>query len=198
MSAPPHTHTHTSWMVHLSLLAPTLVIRIGPKIFRCCDQTARFPALSGPNKIKRASTVWCRCTKTQCLKENWVSLCYVCNKLALEFLPLCEFHTGAQDKLCNLKLSINLSVKWHRTHGGTPTLKNPSTPLQGRFWFPDRPLSPLPGNVFSLCLITAYASRINSFAQEGKNRGNHYSIIPLTKYRTPIVSLKLVDQLCWF
>ena len=119
MSAPPHTHTHTSWMVHLSLLAPTLVIRIGPKIFRCCDQTARFPALSGPNKIKRASTVWCRCTKTQCLKENWVSLCYVCNKLALEFLPLCEFHTGAQDKLCNLKLSINSSVKWHRTSGGT-------------------------------------------------------------------------------
>ena len=83
------------------------------------SKTAKFPALSGPNKRKRASTVWCRCTKTQWLKENWVLLCYICNKLALEFLPLCEFHTGTQDKLYNLKLSVNLSVKWHRTPGGT-------------------------------------------------------------------------------
>ena len=61
------------------------------------------------------------------------SLCHICNKLALQFPPpppwlllgcLRVSVCALGEKLYNLKLSINLSVKWRRTQGGTTTLKN--------------------------------------------------------------------------
>ena len=68
--------------------------------------------------------------KTQQHRLTQGSLSDICNKLALWFLLspspmvsftyLCLTTCALGEKLYNLKLSINLSVKWHRTHMTLP------------------------------------------------------------------------------
>ena len=79
-------------------------------------------------------------------------------------------------------MSINLSVKWHRTQGGSTTLKTQPYSIAWLLLFSGQ--SPL---ILSLeCTSTfaqwnscylklVYASWLNSFLWEGKNQGNHHS-----------------------
>ena len=100
--------------------------------------TSRFPAISGPSKIKPLAQVGTGTPRSKrCLKVTWGSLCHICNKSALWFLLSVSFWClwvstyALGEKLYNLNLSTNLSVKWCRILGGTTILKNPTLPHCG-------------------------------------------------------------------
>ena len=88
-----------------------------------------------------------------------------------------------KEKTYNLKLSVNLSIKWHSTEGGTfyhsekPTLP----PLPAAFWYPDSRFSFCFGSILSLCLIqpllleTALCVPPEFFPSRAQEQGNYHS-----------------------
>lgn len=151
---------------NLALASPTQVGTGTPRPKKWLDVTrAHYTLIIINQPCGFCPSLW---VSTGCL---WVSACTL------------------RKRLYNLKLSINLSVEWHRTRGGmATTLKNPTLPsLRGCFWFSHSPLSFLLESVILLCLIkllllkTANVSQLNSFPPEGKNGG--IAVLPVTYIR---------------
>ena len=103
-----------SWMVHLPS-GDSEQTQISSHLWS--RTTPGSPAISEPSKIKLPAQVGTGASRP----KRWFKVtqglsCCLYNKLALWFWPP------------PLPLAFQLSIRWHRTQGGTTTLKGPAPP----------------------------------------------------------------------